>query len=213
MKVLVIGAEGFIGKRLCKELEKIDVKVVKVDKKIGRFVSDMTINDFKDINSVVYLGGVTSKGQGELNPLDCFKENILNTVFVLDKLIELKKKPKFVYTSSVDATDSKQAYGISKFCIEQICEYYKLKGLEIEVFRLPTVIGKGMSENNGFLMLALKDKADIEDKEIRIMPLMEVVRLLIASIKDKDYKATCFSVKLKTVIDLVKEMNEVGYES
>ena len=85
MRVLVTGANGFIGKNLCKHLEENGLEVIKFTRK--NKVSDL-IRFVKDVDFIFHLAGVNRPK----NSNDFISDNVEFTK-QLCALIEEKQKP------------------------------------------------------------------------------------------------------------------------
>lgn len=208
MKVIVTGAEGYLGKELCNKLKSLGIDIYRIDKKLG--IGIETITDLEDADVVIHLAGVSRRSMGEQNPKKCFRSNIMDTVHLCECVMAKEKKPRMVYISSIDADKGDQAYGVSKLCAERICLYYQSKGLNIIILRLPSIIGKGMPKDNIYMRIA-KGELKINDTKINYMFLDDVVDEIIRRTNPtvEQYKIFSKREDLKTVIEKVKEMNNL----
>ena len=141
MKILVTGAEGFVGKNLCANLE-LDEKyeLLKFDLNTEKSLLESYC---KECDFVVHLAGV-NRPQNE----DEFKTG--NSGFT-DELLSLLKgnnnlSPVLI-TSSIQASLD-NAYGKSKKAAEDfIFAYGEETGAEVFVYRMPNVFGKWCKPN------------------------------------------------------------------
>lgn len=167
--VLVTGASGFIGSKLVVRLLEEGNQVVALSRKILDVPGvTMVIGDFSDANtvkslstlgidSVIHLGGVTGDALEE----DALKVNVLGSSNLLRTLIELGIK-KYIIASSIAVVgcltadfmprvlpipddhpcDSSNAYGLSKYFLEELCNYhFRLDSeLDITLFRIGVVL-------------------------------------------------------------------------
>lgn len=141
MKVLITGANGFVGKNLTAYLsERKDIEVL-------RFSRD---DDLLSLPAVVGQADIVFHLAGVNRPQDpsAFKTgNIDLTRLLSDAIIANGRKIPLVYSSSTQA-EQDNAYGHSKLEAEKI-----LRGLAVDfgtpvyVFRLPNVFGKWARPN------------------------------------------------------------------
>ena len=152
--VLVTGGAGYVGSHTCKMLVKNGYVPVTVDRHFREaLVSfgpnynlnlpqemdrlDEIVNRY-DITSCIHFAGSTSVPESVANPSLYYKNNLITTIALLDKLIECGVKT-FVYSSSAatygdpgmqlcmetDVPNPISSYGASKLMIEQVCRDYK----------------------------------------------------------------------------------------
>ena len=141
MKVLVTGAEGFIGKNLVvrlNELSNFDViKSVRSDSE------DILRTQLANADAVIHLAG-------ENRPKDLNDFNVGNaqlTDIICELLTELELKIPILFSSSTQASQDND-YGISKKLAETSIENYsKLSGNSAAIYRLPGVFGKWCKPN------------------------------------------------------------------
>jgi len=141
MKVLITGANGFIGKNLQLHLaERKDVEVL-------CFTLD---NDeshlpdlLKDVNFVFHLAGVNRPQ----DPQEFSTGNKKLTQKLCDAIARTGREIPIVYTSSTQA-ERDNPYGISKRAAEDaLFNLQRTHGIEVHVFRLPNVFGKWCKPN------------------------------------------------------------------
>ncbi|CRM57462.1 MULTISPECIES: UDP-2-acetamido-2,6-beta-L-arabino-hexul-4-ose reductase [Pseudomonas] len=136
MKVLITGANGFVGKNLIAHLEeRKDVEVVS-------FTRENSITDLAaqviDCDFVFHLAGVNRPQSPEE-----FKVGNTDLTFALCQAIEVSGRPiPVLYTSSTQA-DRDNPYGVSKLAAEQaLLDLRSSQGSRVEILRLPNVFGK-----------------------------------------------------------------------
>ncbi len=141
MKILVTGAEGFVGKNVCANFEREEnFELLKFDIKTDKALLEEYC---KECDFVVHLAGI-NRPKTE----DEFAKG--NSGFT-DELLSLLKKHK--NTSPVLITSSIQAslenpYGKSKKAAEDfIFAYGEETGAEVYVYRMPNVFGKWSRPN------------------------------------------------------------------
>ncbi|WP_025856932.1 NAD-dependent epimerase/dehydratase family protein [Pseudomonas sp. CHM02] len=136
MKVLITGANGFVGKNLIAHLkERRNVEVVS-------FTRENSITELAalvvDCDFVFHLAGVNRPQSPEE-----FKVGNTDLTLALCQAIEVSGRPvPVLYTSSTQA-DRDNPYGVSKLAAEQalhdLCSNH---GSRVEILRLPNVFGK-----------------------------------------------------------------------
>lgn len=141
MKILVTGANGFIGKNLCLQLEEQDYKEII---KIGREQSQADLDKAIEAADFIYhLAGVNRPQHEEK-----FKQgNTDLTSYIITKLLALNHKTPILLASSSQAIQ-KNAYGVSKALAEDIVlDYSRKSGASAYIYRLPNVFGKWCRPN------------------------------------------------------------------
>ena len=152
--VLVTGGAGYVGSHTCKLLAKNGYIPVTVDRHFREglvsFGPNYNLNLPQEINrldeiitrynitSCIHFAGSTSVPESVANPSLYYKNNLIVTVSLLDKLIECGIKT-FVYSSSAatygdpgfkkcresDVCKPINSYGATKLMMEQVCKDYK----------------------------------------------------------------------------------------
>ena len=189
--VLVTGGAGYVGSHTCKLLSKNGFVPVTVDRhfregavsfgpnynlqlpqEIDRL--DEIIKRY-NITSCIHFAGSTSVPESVANPSLYYKNNLIGTIALLDKLIDCDVK-KFVYSSSAatygdpgfrkcresDVCHPISAYGGSKLMMEQVCKDYKTAyGLSSVGLRYFNAAGADPEAEVG----------ELREKETHIIPL------------------------------------------
>lgn len=156
-KIIVIGASGFIGKNIVKELIEKNYYVISLDKKNFKIQSTnhkfykSTIKKFfkkklviKNLHSIIHLAEDARNNFYQIKP-ELALENIDNVFCILNYIKGLKKKPLFIYSSSkqieLDAlSKSTNPYSMSKKFNEDIISFYSKKiGIKYFVVRFTDV--------------------------------------------------------------------------
>lgn len=136
MKVLITGANGFVGKNLIAHLkERRDVEVVSFTRENSTAeLSALVV----DCDFVFHLAGVNRPQSPEE-----FKVGNTDLTLALCQAIEASGRPiPVLYTSSTQA-DRDNPYGVSKLAAEQALHDLRSNhGSRVEVLRLPNVFGK-----------------------------------------------------------------------
>lgn len=116
MKILLTGSEGFIGKQLAVRLGNI----VKIDRKLGYEVQDITEKDLEGVDCVVHLAAQTSVWNTDHQQIIDDNIKAFTHIFFLCR----EKGIKFIYASSSTAINATSLYGISKAYDEQLSTTY-----------------------------------------------------------------------------------------
>lgn len=135
MRVLVTGANGFIGKNLTQHLNelKIDYVAFTRDSKLADI-------DFSQIDFIFHLAGINRPQ----DPSEFYKGNADFTSELVSKLV----KPTPIFFSSSTQAELENDYGKSKKQAEEVLlNYGKSSGAFVGVYRLPNVFGKWCKPN------------------------------------------------------------------
>ena len=145
MRILITGADGFIGKNLRLHLaERKDVEVV-------CFTRQQTVSQLAEVlqgtDCVFHLAGVNRPK----NPEEFFSGNTDLTRSLVDAVrsnsLLNHKAPSIVYASSAQAAQD-NPYGTSKRLAEDLLRALgEVPGVQISLFRLPNVFGKWCRPN------------------------------------------------------------------
>lgn len=141
MRVLVTGANGFLGKNLClrlKELSTIEVLPITRESSEADLQSALSQADF-----IFHLAGVNRPQ----DPAEFRTGNAIATQTLCDSLISIKRSVSIVYTSSSQAALD-NAYGSSKLAAEDALSAYSQGcGAKVFIYRLPNIFGKWCKPN------------------------------------------------------------------
>ncbi len=189
--VLVTGGAGYVGSHTCKLLAKNGYLPITVDRHYREGLKsfgpnynlnlpqemnriDEIINRY-NITSCIHFAGSTSVPESVSNPSLYYKNNLITTISLLDKLIECDVKT-FVYSSSAatygdpgmqlametDVANPISAYGGSKLMIEMVCkDYLRAYGLSSVGLRYFNAAGADPEGEVG----------ELREKETHIIPL------------------------------------------
>ncbi|UTH13601.1 polysaccharide biosynthesis C-terminal domain-containing protein [Macrococcus equipercicus] len=141
MKIVITGANGFVGKNLSAELSRNEAyEVIKITRQSSaeEIKQAMQTADF-----VFHLAGV-NRPETE----DEFQTGNVDTLrAMLDALSDNDKKPAVVFSSTIQAALD-NPYGRSKRAAEEVLEAFgKENGNQILIYRLPNLFGKWSRPN------------------------------------------------------------------
>ena len=141
MKVLITGAEGFVGKNLKLFLkERPDIKILSFLKKdnISLLYDHISKADF-----IFHLAGVNRSN----DPKEFISGNEILTQKISDVVKKLNRKIPIIYTSSIQAKLDTH-YGVSKRKAENILlNLYQDFKIPVHIFRLANIFGKWSKPN------------------------------------------------------------------
>lgn len=135
-KILVTGANGFIGKHMTKAIEKLGYEVLAYD--LDKTEKDL-VNYVNSADFIVHLAGVNRP----LSIVEFYDGNANFTKKLLDLAIASKRSAPILMSSSIQA-ELDNDYGKSKKMAEDLL--FK-SGLPVYVFRLANVFGKWCKPN------------------------------------------------------------------
>lgn len=191
-RILVTGANGFVGRHLVKELSENGIEVVGVGgpgvaaqnpPNVSAYLK-LELNDpaastqikFGELDGVIHLAGLAAVGASFDDPMLYIKTNVGIEVNLLEEALAQKSSPRFLIVSSGTLYDTKaplpltedspvvpsSPYAVSKIGQEQMAMYYRSRGLECVVARPFNHFGPG--QGLGFIVPDLaKQIVDIEN--------------------------------------------------
>lgn len=184
-KVLITGANGFIGKNLVSTLKMqndVDVKTFEIED------NDETLEKhLKDVEFIFHLAGINRPKSDEEFTIG----NVGLTQKIINKLEELNKNTPILITSSIQA-ELNNAYGISKKQAEEsLIEYSKKNSAKIYIFRLSNVFGKWCKPNYNSVVATfcnnIANDCEItindENKELELVYIDDVVKEFISTME------------------------------
>lgn len=169
MKVLILGANGFIGKHMSVGLEQLGYEVVRADITNGGYseckIIDPVRPDFLGIFSseqydiCINCSGAASVPESITNPFKDFTLNTIRIAEMLEAIRQVSPKTKFIHLSSAavygnptkfpitesDSLSPVSPYGWHKLQAEEICrEYSALHGIGTLSLRIFSAYGPGL---------------------------------------------------------------------
>ena len=139
-KILVTGADGFIGKNLCIRAAERDYSVVQFDRSHSSSELSAMLNG---VDAVIHLAGVNRP----LSDDEFITGNADLTINLCNAIAVQPHKPMLVFASSMQATQP-NAYGKSKLIAENAVRILANQhGVKVHIYRLPNVFGKWCKPN------------------------------------------------------------------
>ncbi|VVE81585.1 UDP-2-acetamido-2,6-beta-L-arabino-hexul-4-ose reductase [Pandoraea sputorum] len=141
MKIVVTGANGFVGRNLLVHLEEMGGHELV---RVGRDTSDEALDaGLRDADFVFHLAGVNRPK----SPDEFLSGNVDFTQTLVEKLVATGRKVPVAYTSSTQAT-AENPYGQSKVGAELALQAYAQRtGAAVYLYRLPNIFGKWSRPN------------------------------------------------------------------
>jgi len=179
-RVLVTGANGFVGSHLVKELHEHNVEVVGIGGAHGSGERSQYIDeymqldlmnpaevsriDLRPIESIIHLAGLAVAGASFDDPLNYIATNIGIETNLFELALKQGAQPRFLTISTGALYDPKaplplteksavvpsSPYAVSKLGQEQMAQYYQMRGFDCIVARPFNHIGPG--QNLGFIV-------------------------------------------------------------
>ncbi|MEM2210710.1 MAG: GDP-mannose 4,6-dehydratase [Nitrososphaerales archaeon] len=167
MKVLVTGANGFIGKHLVRYLRERGFNVIDLDLKSSTIIGDISdwnfVSSLEHLNfdAIVHLAAMVEIKDSLDDTHRCYQVNSFGTLNLLELAFK-KKVDRFVYSSSANVYglplelpvkettpfNPRTPYDYSKVVSEYLIQsYYTNRGLPIVILRSWKLFGEYESEN------------------------------------------------------------------
>ncbi len=182
MRVLVTGANGFVGRALCPYLAALGHTVIPAVRRQSGIASEVVVHGaeswkaaLKGGDSVIHLAARAHVMQDqEQDPLQAFRASNVDTTIELAKRAVDAGVRRFVFMSTIKVNGEETApgcsfspddlvapndpYAISKWEAEQeLFEIAKSTGLEVVIIRPPLVYGPGVKGNFATLIKWVKN--------------------------------------------------------
>tara|TARA_R110000803_G_scaffold97325_5_gene165485 strand:- start:675 stop:1388 length:714 start_codon:yes stop_codon:yes gene_type:complete len=186
-KILITGANGFVGKNLSLFMEKQGFEVLKITRTTSK----------NDMDEMALEADYCFHLAGEVRP-DAVAEDFLNSNlnFTKELLSALSQKPiDIVFTSTVHANNSVNDYGKTKSDAENlIYDYAQLNNVDAHIYRLPHLFGPHCKPNYNSVITtwiynALNDielKVFDENYELTYIYVGDVVNTFFKQIKKRE---------------------------
>lgn len=141
MKVLITGANGFIGKNLQLHLSvRKDIELVLFTRQHDLVQLPELL---EDVSFVFHLAGVNRPQ----DPKEFISGNTNLTIALCEAIVATGRVVPVIYTSSTQATMD-NAYGLSKRAAEDVIfNLHHQQNIPVHIFRLPNVFGKWCKPN------------------------------------------------------------------
>ncbi len=232
-KILVTGANGFIGKLLCSALKEIGHEVIELTSKEGNIALLQTWELIEPTQIVIHLAARTFVPDSWKKP-DLFLET--NTLGTLRALKYCKKNnAKMVYISSylygnadvlpIDETApifTPNPYALSKKTAEEYCRLYAASyGVKTVILRPFNIYGN--NQNPSFLIPEIIDQV-LHQKKVHVKDLEpkrdylfidDFIQAIIKSIAIEQFEiiniGSGVSYSVKEIIDMVQEICGTNY--
>ncbi|HEV2402967.1 MAG TPA: NAD-dependent epimerase/dehydratase family protein [Candidatus Saccharimonadales bacterium] len=232
MQILITGTNGFVGHHLVHELYKNGHKVIGIggpqfadgnSRELADYlVCDLTDEaqvsaiDFKGVEAIIHLAALASVQLSFDQPAHFITTNGSIGVNLFEALLRQGVHPRLVVVSSSDVYAHDQTlpisengicaatspYVISKLLTEDICEYYRTRGIDCIVARPFNHIGPG--QRPGFL---LPDLAQLVHDAVK-----DKKELLVGNLKSKrDYTDVRDVVKAYRLLATAPKLGHTVY--
>ena len=153
--VLVTGAAGFIGRRLCGGLRSSGHTVIELSRSQGDICDPTTLQNVAPVSHVFHLAARTFVPDSWTDPLAFHAANVLGTCNVLDYCRTHRARLTFVSAyvygnparlpvAETDLPRPNNPYALSKCLAERSAEFYALNmGVDVAVIRPFNIFGPG----------------------------------------------------------------------
>ncbi|MEO0155652.1 MAG: GDP-mannose 4,6-dehydratase [candidate division WOR-3 bacterium] len=171
-RILITGAEGFVGSHFIKVLKETLSMVIPtcyppLKPKHGKYIDldimnlDMVREVFKSHNPdiIFHLAAVSSVAKSFIDRPFTYNTNIIGTVNLLESAMLLNKKIKFIFVSTCEVYGGgerlkedapivlKNPYAVSKYACELICKNYAGHNIDVMILRPFNHTGPGQSDD------------------------------------------------------------------
>lgn len=180
-RVVVTGANGFLGRHLAANLEGNGVRVARVSRSSG-FELGRDQLPLQDVEHVFHLAALTGVPEAWKDPVEFHRVNAHGTVCVLDQCRRANVSMTYVSAYVYGRPDSlpiaedapvraNNPYAFSKFAAEEACRFYAENfGLNIAIVRPFNVYGPG--QDTRFLIPHIASQ--MLDPEVESIELQDI---------------------------------------
>lgn len=238
MRILITGAEGFIGGHLARELSLLGHEVILHRLTDGDLKDRDSLSKYSSIDYIYHLAGMTFVPDSWTNTFSFFENNVISTLTVLEYCRShmcgvtvmstyLYGAPKYLPVDENHPISPASPYHETKVLIESMAEFYaNAFGLNISIIRPFNVYGKG--QNKSFLIPKIVDQLlDPNVKEVVVNDLepkrdyvyiKDVVAILCKVCNDETKGAKIYnigsghSLSVKDVIDIAESVTGIRKE-
>ena len=233
-KIIVSGARGFVGKHLTTRLLKNkNIKLIKMDRKLGNVKNKYTWNKLASANVLVHLAGMSFLPDTWASPEKCIQSNVLGTIMALEYCKAHKTKMIFVSSYMYGNPDKlptnekakmkiNNPLALSKSLGEEACKFYaKSYGLKVIILRPSNIYGPG--QKNSFLIPDMINKFKMKKIVVNnlnikrdLIYISDFVEAIIKSISLKN-NFQIFNIgsgksySIKEIIEILKELNKKDF--
>ena len=233
-KIIVSGARGFVGKHLTTRLLKNkNIKLIKMDRKLGNVKNKYTWNKLASANVLVHLAGMSFLPDTWASPEKCIQSNVLGTIMALEYCKAHKTQMIFVSSYMYGNPDKlptnekakmkiNNPLALSKSLGEEACKFYaKSYGLKVIILRPSNIYGPG--QKNSFLIPDMINKFKMKKIVVNnlnikrdLIYISDFVEAIIKSISLKN-NFQIFNIgsgksySIKEIIEILKELNKKDF--
>ena len=186
MKVLVTGANGFIGRHVTKALQDAHTVITLDNVGAVDIKADITqpLSKIEGLDAVIHLAAVSHPRDCDTNPSRAIDVNVNGTHQVLKMALESGARkvvfsssahvygisPRYLPTNETHPVWLQNTYTLTKILGEQLCHlYYENHGLNYTVLRLYNAYGPGQLPGYfipDFLLKAQRGQIDLQGSNI-----------------------------------------------
>jgi GDP-4-dehydro-6-deoxy-D-mannose reductase len=228
-KILVTGAQGFIGKRLCEILDR-NYETIKVFHDSLDILNLAEVLALEPVDHVFHLAGSAFVPKSWESPPSFISNNTLGTTNILDYCRKNKASltflSSFVYGNQSEVLISENVvpvpnnpYALSKLLAEQVCQFYKAHfGVKVTIFRPFNIFGPHQSN---IFLIPLIIKQVIEGKAIEVRDLNprrdylyidDLIELLVKTVVQSDTPYPVYNVgygksySVREIIQIIQDI-------
>lgn len=210
MKILVTGANGFIGKNLCARLEcTTEHEILKATRETtGVKLMEYT----RDCDFVYHLAGVNRPEDNDYSFNEEYTEELIENLEYFGNYVPI------VYSSSVLVEKSDHPYGKSKLLAEILLrEYSKRNNVPVYIYRLSNVFGKWCKPNYNSVVatfchnIANGIRINVANKrELHLMYIDDVVNEFVRMLDCKVYEQGYIPIYKTRVDDVALRLMRIS---